>query len=128
MIAPWSQGWRPYAVLALLCLGLYLPGMSALPVMDRDEARFAQATRQMIESGDYLRIRFQAEARNRKPAGIYWLQALSVSALSDAASVNPVNRASSGTTGPLISVPKATAAQNNSAQRQSARRSVWLRQ
>jgi 4-amino-4-deoxy-L-arabinose transferase-like glycosyltransferase len=54
--------------------------------MDRDEARFAQATRQMIESGDYLRIRFQAEARNRKPAGIYWLQALSVSALSDAAS------------------------------------------
>lgn len=86
MIASWSQGWRPYAVLTLLCLGLYLPGMSALPVMDRDEARFAQATRQMIESGDYLRIRFQDEARNRKPAGIYWLQALSVSALSDAAS------------------------------------------
>jgi 4-amino-4-deoxy-L-arabinose transferase-like glycosyltransferase len=72
-------------LLVLFCLGLYLPGMSALPVMDRDEARFAQATRQMIESGDYLRIRFQDEARNRKPAGIYWLQALSVSALSDAA-------------------------------------------
>ncbi len=52
--------------------------------MDRDEARFAQATRQMIESGDYLRIRFQDEARNRKPAGIYWLQALSVASLSDA--------------------------------------------
>ena len=51
---------------------------------DRDEARFAQATRQMIESGDYLRIRFQDEARNRKPAGIYWLQALSVASLSDA--------------------------------------------
>jgi 4-amino-4-deoxy-L-arabinose transferase-like glycosyltransferase len=79
-----GKGWRPYALLGLLCLGLYLPGMNALPVTDRDEARFAQATRQMIESGDYLHIRFQDEARNRKPAGIYWLQALSVSALSGA--------------------------------------------
>jgi len=79
-----GKGWRPYALLGLLCLGLYLPGMNALPVTDRDEARFAQATRQMIESGDYLRIRFQDEARNRKPAGIYWLQALSVATLSGA--------------------------------------------
>jgi len=79
-----GKGWRPYALLGLLCLGLYLPGMNALPVTDRDEARFAQATRQMIETGDYLHIRFQNEARNRKPAGIYWLQALSVTALSNA--------------------------------------------
>jgi len=84
-IPAWTwRGWRPYALLGLLCLGLYLPGAGALPVTDRDEARFAQATRQMIESGDYLRIRFQDEARNRKPAGIYWLQALSVASLSDA--------------------------------------------
>ncbi len=79
-----GKGWRPYALLGLLCLGLYLPGARDLPVMDRDEARFAQATRQMIESGDYLRIRFQDEARNRKPAGIYWLQALAVAGLSGA--------------------------------------------
>jgi len=84
-IPAWTwRGWRPYALLGLLCLGLYLPGAGALPVTDRDEARFAQATRQMLESGDYLRIRFQDEARNRKPAGIYWLQALSVASLSDA--------------------------------------------
>ncbi len=86
-IPAWTaRGWRPYALLGLLCLGLYLPGARNLPVMDRDEARFAQATRQMIESGDYLNIRFQDEARNRKPAGIYWLQALSVAALSNASS------------------------------------------
>ena len=84
-VPAWTvTGWRPYALLGLLCLGLYLPGARDLPVMDRDEARFAQATRQMIESGDYLRIRFQDEARNRKPAGIYWLQALSVAGLSGA--------------------------------------------
>src|SRR5579883_1350313 len=81
-----STGWRPWALLILLCLGLYLPGIAALPVLDRDEARFAQATRQMLESGDFLRIRFQDEARNEKPVGIYWLQAASVAVLSDAES------------------------------------------
>ena len=79
-------GWRPYALLVLLCLGLYLPGLAALPVMDRDEARFAQATRQMIETGDLLHIRFQDEASNKKPAGIYWLQAAAVAAVSNAES------------------------------------------
>jgi 4-amino-4-deoxy-L-arabinose transferase-like glycosyltransferase len=83
MIAAASRGWRPYAVLFLLCLGLYLPGIAALPVMDRDEARFAQATRQMLESGDYLDIRFGSEARNNKPAAIYWLQAAAVAALGE---------------------------------------------
>lgn len=82
----WSVGWRPYALLSLLCLALYLPGIAALPPLDRDEARFAQATRQMLESGDFLRIRFQDEARNKKPVGIYWLQAASVAVLSNAQS------------------------------------------
>src|SRR5271156_7183169 len=81
-IAPWLAGWRPYALLGLLCLALYLPGMTAIPVLDRDEARFAEATRQMLESGDFLHIRFQNEARNQKPAGIYWLQAAAVSVFS----------------------------------------------
>lgn len=79
-------GWRPHALLVLLCLGLYLPGLVSLPVTDRDEARFAQASRQMLETHDFLAIRFQDEARNKKPGGIYWLQAASVALLSDAAS------------------------------------------
>src|SRR5579864_6887538 len=82
-IAPLLVGWRPYALLAALCLALYLPGMTAIPVLDRDEARFAQATRQMLETGDFLHIRFRDEARNQKPAGIYWLQAASVSVFSN---------------------------------------------
>jgi len=79
-------GWRPYVLLLLLCLGLYLPGLASLPVTDRDEARFAQASRQMLETRDFVNIRFQDEARNKKPAGIYWLQSAAVSLLSNAES------------------------------------------
>src|SRR3954454_22689362 len=84
--AAWLSGWRPYALLVGLCLLLYLPGLAAIPPLDRDEARFAQASRQMLETGDFLRIRFQDEARNKKPAAIYWLQAAAVAAFSDAES------------------------------------------
>src|SRR5882762_12028305 len=80
--AAWLVGARPYALLAALCLLLYLPGLASIPPLDRDEARFAQASRQMLETGDFLRIRFQDEARNKKPAGIYWLQAAAVAAFS----------------------------------------------
>ena len=73
---------RPYVLLCLLCLILYAPGLAPIPPLDRDEARFAQATRQMLEIGDFVRIRFQDEPRNKKPIGIYWLQAAAVAAFS----------------------------------------------
>ena len=66
---------RPYAVLVLFCLLLWLPGFFTLPPSDRDESRFAQATRQMLETGNYIEIRNGSVARNQKPIGIYWLQA-----------------------------------------------------
>src|SRR5262249_15991441 len=53
----------------------FLPGFFSVPPVDRDEARFAQATKQMVESGDYVDIRFQDEVRYKKPVGLYWLQA-----------------------------------------------------
>lgn len=72
---------RPRLWLTLICLLLWLPGFFTLPPGDRDESRFAQATRQMVESGDYVRIRFGEVERNKKPAGIHWAQAASVHAL-----------------------------------------------
>jgi len=71
---------RAAGVLVLLALANFLPGFFSLQPMDRDEPRFAQATKQMLESGDFISIRFQNVARNKKPAGIYWLQAASVAA------------------------------------------------
>lgn len=75
-------GIRPYLALTLLCLVLYLPGQASVPPMDRDESRFIQATRQMLETGDFIRIQFQDEMRAKKPAGVYWLQSAAVGALS----------------------------------------------
>lgn len=72
-------GWRAYALLLLLCLAFFLPGIATLPPTDRDESLFAQSSKQMIESGNYIDIHFQDQARYKKPVGIYWLQALSAS-------------------------------------------------
>lgn len=82
-----TGGFRPYLALSLLCLVLYLPGQVSIPPMDRDESRFIQASRQMLESGDYVRIQFQDEMRAKKPAGVYWLQAAAVELLSHPASI-----------------------------------------
>ena len=63
-------------VFLMLCgLVMFLPGFFNIPVIDRDEARFAQATKQMVESGDFVDIRFQDDVRYKKPVGIYWMQA-----------------------------------------------------
>lgn len=64
-------------LLAALVLALIVPGLTNLPVIDRDEARYMQATVQMIETGDYVNIHFQDRDRNKKPAGAYWAQAVS---------------------------------------------------
>jgi 4-amino-4-deoxy-L-arabinose transferase-like glycosyltransferase len=77
-------------LLALLCLLLYLPGFFSLPPIDRDEARFAQASKQMVESGDLVDIRYQDEPRYKKPIGIYWLQAAAV-ALSGQGAEAPIS-------------------------------------
>src|SRR6476659_7960677 len=66
---------RAMAVLLAVALLGFLPGFFSIPPIDRDEARFAQATKQMVESGEYVDIRFQDEVRYKKPVGIYWLQA-----------------------------------------------------
>ena len=71
---------RACAFLLLLSLAAFLPGLTTLQPIDRDEPRFAQATKQMLETGDYVDIRFQGEARHKKPVGIYWLQAGAVKA------------------------------------------------
>ncbi|MEO0466212.1 MAG: glycosyltransferase family 39 protein [Pseudomonadota bacterium] len=79
-----SSGWKAWLILLAITMGAAAPGVFNLPALDRDESRFAQASKQMLETGDYIRIRYQDELRNKKPAGIHWLQAASTSVFSDA--------------------------------------------
>ena len=62
-------------LLVVATLVMMVPGLFTLPPMDRDEPRFAQASKQMLETSDFVAIRFGEEARNKKPVGIHWLQA-----------------------------------------------------
>ena len=71
---------RTCGLLIVFTLIAFLPGFFQIPPVDRDEARFAQATKQMLESGQYIDIHFQDEVRYKKPVGIYWLQAIAVKA------------------------------------------------
>ncbi len=56
------------------CLLLLLPGFFTIPAVDRDESRFAQASRQMLESGDVVVPMVVGTPRLNKPPLIYWAQ------------------------------------------------------
>ncbi len=73
-----------YAAIAGLVFILSLPGLFALPVLDRDEGRFTEASSEMMESGDFVVIRYHEELRNKKPVAIHWFQSMAVSLTSGA--------------------------------------------
>jgi 4-amino-4-deoxy-L-arabinose transferase-like glycosyltransferase len=77
-----ARGWRGRLFAALITVIAGAPGVFALPPLDRDESRFAEATAQMLETGDFISINYQDQPREKKPIGIHWLQAASVAALS----------------------------------------------
>lgn len=69
---------QPLLLIAFVVALGTLPAFFTLPPTDRDESRFAQATKQMLETGDFVNIRFLDTARNKKPVGIHWVQAAAV--------------------------------------------------
>ncbi len=73
-----------YVALAALVFLLAVPGVIAMPVMDRDEGRFAEASSEMLETGDFVVIRYHDDLRNKKPVAIHWLQAATVAATTGA--------------------------------------------
>src|ERR1700759_4621898 len=62
---------------------LYSLGNSSLPLIDRDEPRFAEASREMRQSGDYLVPRLNGEYRFDKPPLVYWSQVLAYDVLGE---------------------------------------------
>jgi len=64
-------------LLSLLVFICFFLSLNTIPPLDRDESRYIQATVQMMESKDFINIKFLDTPRLKKPPGIYWLQALS---------------------------------------------------
>src|SRR5579884_2190440 len=65
------------AMLFLACLLFHILGIWSLPLIDRDEPRFAEASREMIQREDYIVPYFNNQLRLDKPPLTYWGQVAS---------------------------------------------------
>ena len=63
-----------YAILFFACVLFHILGTWSLPLIDRDEPRFAEASREMIERENYIVPYFNNQLRLDKPPLTYWAQ------------------------------------------------------
>lgn len=70
---------RNFVLVFLGALLLNLAGTWTIPLVDRDEPRFSEASREMRERSDYVIPFFNDKYRFDKPAFIYWAQIASYS-------------------------------------------------
>jgi len=68
--------WQRCLLLFLIVLLLAAPQAALLPLIDRDEPRFAEAAREMVQGSDYVLPHFNNVPRYDKPPLIYWCQAV----------------------------------------------------
>ena len=66
-----------HAILFIGCVLFHIVGTWTLPLIDRDEPRFAEASREMIQRGDYVVPYFNNQLRLDKPPLTYWAQVIS---------------------------------------------------
>ena len=74
--------YKELILILFLSLIINFSTINTFPVLDRDEARYVQSTKQMLETGNYNSIKFKDDLRSKKPIGIYWLQSISVNLFS----------------------------------------------
>ena len=72
------------AVLIPAAAAVYLVGNGSVALWDRDEPRYAQTSRQMLQSGDWVVPHYLDLVRTAKPALIYWCQAAAMRVFGDA--------------------------------------------
>jgi 4-amino-4-deoxy-L-arabinose transferase-like glycosyltransferase len=68
-------------VLALVAYIALFNQLGSFPLFDVDEGAFSEATREMLERGDFVTTYLNGQLRFDKPILVYWLQALSVTLL-----------------------------------------------
>ena len=74
-LAPYARFFP--ALLLLVCLGCYLPGLLRLPAVDRTEVIFAETTRDLVETGDWINPNYRGTVHQFRPIGTFWAQGLS---------------------------------------------------
>jgi len=70
--------WTVAILIALAVMSIYLFMATRTTLWDRDEPRFARATVEMIESGNYLVPTFNNDLWPDKPVMFYWLMSLPI--------------------------------------------------
>ena len=79
--ASWQVAPAQLVLPAVLALAVWLGFFNQLggfPLFDVDEGAFSEATREMLERGDFVTTWLNGQPRFDKPILTYWLQALSV--------------------------------------------------
>lgn len=87
MTHPLPTDRRPYGLatflLAICAFVVYLAGNASVPLWDRDEPRYAQCSRQMLQTGDWVVPHLYDELRTAKPPVTYWFQATAMTLFGD---------------------------------------------
>ncbi len=80
---PLNSATRNSLLLFLGCIIFHVLGTWTLPLIDRDEPRFAEASREMLQRGDYVVPYFNNAYRFDKPPLTYWFQVASYRVFGD---------------------------------------------
>ena len=83
--SPSRRSPRSLLLVLFICAaaGLYLIRNGSVALWDRDEPRYAQTSRQMLQSGDWVVPHYLDLVRTAKPVFIYWCQASAMSVFGD---------------------------------------------
>jgi 4-amino-4-deoxy-L-arabinose transferase-like glycosyltransferase len=77
-----------WIILSLILAGsalVYFTGAQRVPLWDRDEPWYAECSREMLESGDWVVPKYLGEWRLEKPPVIYWCQLVAMKVAGDTA-------------------------------------------
>lgn len=76
----YKKAWFHYGLLVVLGALFFFPALGNVHLFDWDEINFAEASREMIETGNYMRVTINYEPFWEKPPLFFWLQILSMKA------------------------------------------------
>ena len=65
-------------LILILAILFFIPYLGSVHLFDWDEINFAEASREMIETGDYLTVRIDYQPFHEKPPFFFWLQVISM--------------------------------------------------